>query len=209
MNSNQLPILYANDTCPYVLRARMALDYAGIDVKHREIDFDNKPPSMIKASPKATTPTLVFDDGRVIDESWDIIKWAMGEYDPDNWVGENNFALKKSEDLVALNDGDFGDYSYYYRYAKDYPDRSQIKDRQDAESFLNLLEASLSNQDYLCGNEMSVADIAIFPFIQQHSTVEPQWFAESHGSLRNWLDRILASRLYKSVDVEHEIWKFN
>ena len=169
MYSNHLPVLYANDSCPYVFRARIALMYSGIDVEHREVDLDNKPPSMLEASPKGTVPTLILSDGSVIDESWGIIRWAIGQNDPENWCGEDNGALKLAEELVEKSDGEFGEPSMCYKFSSYYRDRDSLQDRTDCEPFLDALENRLSKQPFMYGNEISVADVPVFPAVSGFS----------------------------------------
>ena len=208
MTSNELPVLYANDSCPYVFRARIALMYAGVGVDHREVDLDNKPPSMVQASPKGTVPILVLSDGSVIDESWEIIRWALRQNDPENWFGENNAALELAQELVEKNDGEFGEPSMYYKFSSYYPDRDWLKDRSDCEPFLDALEARLSTQSFMHANEVSVADVPVFPSVWGFSRIEPEWFADRFPNLSKWLDRMSASPHVQSVEFGHTPWKF-
>jgi len=208
MSSNNLPVLYANDGCPYVFRARIALMYSGIEVEHREILIDNKPPSMLEASPKGTVPTLILFDGSVIDESWDIIRWAIRQNDPENWIGENNAALELAEELVEKNDGEFGEPSMYYKFSSYYPDRDRLQDRSDCEPFLDELETRLSKQPFMHGSEISAADIPVFPSVIGFSEIEPEWFADRFPNLSKWLDRMSASPHVQCVKFGHTPWKF-
>lgn len=208
MSSNNLPVLYANDSCPYVFRARIALMYSGIEVEHREVDLDNKPPSMLEVSPKGTVPTLMLSDGSVIDESWDIVRWAIGQNDPENWIGENNAALALAEELVEKNDGEFGEPSMYYKFASYYPDRDVLQDRSDCEPFLDELENRLSKQPFTYGSEISAADIPIFPAVSGFSKIEPEWFADRFPNLNKWLERLSASPHVQCVKFGHTPWKF-
>ncbi len=208
MDSNNLPVLYANDTCPYVLRARIALMYSGIDVEHREVDLDNKPPSLLEASPKGTVPTLVLSDGSVIDESWELIRWSIKKNDPENWSGENNTALELAGELSKKNDGEFGEPSMYYKFPSYYPDRDVLQDRSDCEPFLDELETRLSKQSFMYGNEISVADIPVYPSVSGFAKIEPDWFADRFPKLSKWLDKVSASPHIQGVTFGHTPWKF-
>ena len=208
MSANNLPVLYANDGCPYVFRARIALMYSEIKVEHREVLLDNKPPSMLEVSPKGTVPTLILSDGSVIDESWDIIRWAISQNDPENWFGENNAALELAEELVEKNDGEFGEPSMYYKFSSYYPDRDRLRDRSDCEPFLDELENRLSKQSFSYANEISVADIPIFPAVSGFSKIEPEWFADRFPNLNKWLERMSASPHIQCVKFGHTPWKF-
>jgi len=163
---------------------------------------------MLEVSPKGTVPTLILSDGSVIDESWDIIRWAIRQNDPENWFGENNAALELAEELVEKNDGEFGDASMYYKYSSDYPDRDRLQDRSDCESFLDELENRLSKQSFSYANEISVADIPIFPAVSGFSKIEPEWFADRFPNLSKWLERMSASPHIQCVKFGHTPWKF-
>jgi glutathione S-transferase len=208
MSSNTLPVLYANDGCPYVFRARIALSYSGIDVEHREILIDDKPPSMLEASPKGTVPTLVLSDGSVIDESWDIIRWAIAKNDPENWAGEADAALELAEELVEKNDGEFGEPSMYYKFSSDYPDRDRLQDRSDCEPFLDELETRLYLRSFMYANDISVADLPVFPAVWGFSKIEPEWFADRFPNLTRWLGRMSASPHIQRVEFGHTPGKF-
>ena len=208
MNSSSLPVLYANDSCPYVFRARIALMYSGIETEYREVDLDNKPPSMLEVSPKGTVPTLILSDGSVIDESWEIIRWAIRQNDPENWLGENNTALELVEELVKKNDGEFGEPAMYYKFSSYYPDRDRLQDRSDCEPFLDELENRLSKQSFMYANDISVADIPVFPAVIGFSKIEPEWFADRFPNLSKWLERMSASPHIQCVKFGHTPWKF-
>lgn len=208
MSANNLPILYANDSCPYVFRARIALIYAGVDVEHREVDLDNKPPAMLQVSPKGTVPVLILPGGAIIDESWEIIRWAMRQDDPENWCGENDAALDQAEELAVKNDSEFGEPSMYYKFSSYYPDRDWMRDRTDCEPFLDGLESRLATQSFMHGNALSVADIPVYPAVAGFATIEPEWFTGRFPKLAAWLERLAASPHVQRVDFDHEPWRF-
>ena len=209
MNTGSLPVPYANDNSPYVMRARIVLMYSGIDVEHREVDINNKPPSLLKASPKGTVPTLVLSDGRVIDESWDIVRWAIRRNDPENWCGENNAALELAEELNTKNDEGFDEPSMYYKFPSYYPDRDRLQDRSDCEPFLNELEPQLSTRSFMYGSKISIADIPMFPAVNRFSKVEPDWFDDRFPHVKKWIERVSVSPHIQGVKFGHTPWRFD
>ena len=190
---NDLPILYSFRRCPYAIRARMALIYADICVEIKEVQLNNKPEHLLLISPKATVPVLQLTNGKVIAESLDIMRWALGLHDPEKWLRFGNDA----EALIKRNDGDFKYYLDRYKYADRYPDFSQEYYRQKAEVFLAELEARLVNSKYLCGHSLSIADVAIFPFIRQYAGVDRDGLERSvFQALTKWLDTLLSLELF-------------
>lgn len=190
------PILYSYRRCPYAMRARMALRYAGISVETREVVLGDKPRHMLAASPKGTVPVLVLPDGKVIDESLDIMAWALAQQDPDGWLTDNRLF----QELITENDGSFKRALDQYKYATRFPEQSAEVYRQQGERFLARLEALLSEHAYLLSEKLTQADVAIFPFIRQFSMVDRDWFAEApYPHLRQWLAGLLASELFNAV----------
>jgi glutathione S-transferase len=194
--TNNLPILYSFRRCPYAIRARMAIAYAGIPVEIREVELKNKPEHLLAISPKGTVPVLLLTDGAVIEESLEIMDWALAQHDPEHWL----LIRDEADRLIKWNDGDFKYYLDRYKYADRYPDFSKEYYRQQAEVFLTELETRLMNSRYLCGNNFSLADAAIFPFIRQFVSVDKDWFQTSaFRALNNWLEAILATELFGLV----------
>jgi glutathione S-transferase len=190
---NDLPILYSFRRCPYAIRARMALIYSDICVEIKEVQLNNKPEHLLLISPKATVPVLQLPNGKVIAESLDIMRWALEHHDPEKWLRFGN----DGEALIKRNDGDFKYYLDRYKYADRYPDFSQDYYRQQAEVFLAELEARLVNSKYLCGHSLSIADVAIFPFIRQYAGVDRDGFERSvFQALTKWLDTLLSLELF-------------
>lgn len=190
------PILYSYRRCPYAMRARMALRYAGISVETHEVVLGDKPRHMLAVSPKGTVPVLVLPDGKVIDESLDIMAWALAQQDPDGWLTDNRLF----QELITENDGSFKRALDQYKYATRFPEQSAEVYRQQGERFLARLEALLSEHAYLLSEKLTQADVAIFPFIRQFSMVDTDWFAEApYPHLRQWLAGLLASELFNAV----------
>ncbi|MBU3624301.1 glutathione S-transferase [Polynucleobacter sp. AP-Latsch-80-C2] len=200
-----LPILYSYRRCPYAMRARMALQYAGIQVEHREIELRNKPQSMLLASPKGTVPVL-FVEGQVIDQSLDIMRWALGKSDPDKWSDvDKNIA----QSWVDANDGPFKKLLDQYKYPNRYPELNPEVTLSAAEALmLKPMEEALQASQYLLGNQMTWVDVAIFPFIRQFSMVDSQRFEQlPYINVKQWLSRFLESGLFHLVMQKYPSWR--
>ena len=190
------------------MRARMALRSSGIAVEIREIALKNKPQHMLQISPKGTVPVLVLQHGEVLDESLDIMRWALAQHDPDDWLMAGETALvQEAERLIVENDGSFKRALDRYKYAVRFPEQPSEVYRAEGEVFLQQLEARLSRSKHLCRDERALADIAVFPFVRQFSLVDEAWFAQApYPALRNWLKRLVESELFLSVMEKQEPW---
>jgi len=203
-NLTSLPILYSYRRCPYAMRARMALHYAGIVLEHREIALRSKPQSMLLASPKGTVPILCVDE-LVLEESLDIMLWALGQSDPDGWLQVDS---RKAKTWVANNDGPFKTLLDQYKYPNRYPEFNPEEVLSSAmELMLEPLENTLQEQIYLLGNKISWADVAIFPFIRQFSTVNPEQFKQLPlPKTHQWLSSNIESALFEVIMEKHPTW---
>lgn len=198
------PVLYSYRRCPYAMRARMALKYADIQVEHREIDFRNKPQSMLLVSPKGTVPVLCVD-GIILDQSLDIMHWALGRSDPDGWKQVDNAV---SQAWIEKNDGPFKVLLDQYKYPNRFSDLNEGDVLNSAiDLMLKPMENALQSSDYLLGNKISWVDVAIFPFIRQFAAVNPKRFEElPFTSINAWLNQHLESDLFNSVMDKHPTW---
>lgn len=188
------------------MRARLALRYSDIQVELREIDLKHKPEAMLLASPKATVPVLILPDQTVIDESLDIIHWALQQNDPQHWL--QSHTRSESQQLIDENDQSFKRHLDHYKYADRFPAQSPDFYRQQGEAFLQKLELRLQTQTCLFANTLSVADIALLPFIRQFAYVDISWFQHSrYLKLNEWLLKNLQSELFLSIMHKHPIWK--
>ncbi len=206
-----LPILYSFRRCPYAIRARLALAYAEIDYELREISLKNKPQAMLDISPKGTTPVLQLGHSepnlQVLEESLDIMYWALEQNDPAGWLELSKDDLAIAQQLIAINDDQFKKALDRYKYANRFPERSQTDYRQEAESFLQILEHRLAETNFLFGDRPTIADMAIFPFIRQFAYVDFDWFqSSSYVHLQKWLAWHEASRLFAVVMVKVPIF---
>ncbi len=203
------PVLYSFRRCPYAIRARMALEYASITCELREVKLSNKPQAMINLSHKGTVPVLQLMDGSVIDESLDIMLWALEQTDPDHWLDvENN----DSRLLIDKNDQEFTQDLEQYKYFQRFPEYSQLYHREQAEEFIRLLETNLQKHQGigLVSNQQTLTDVAIFPFIRQFAHVDWQWFSNSqYKNLISWLVKFEESELFLAVMNKQEPWQEN
>lgn len=202
--TDTLPILYSFRRCPYAMRARLGLTYAGIRCELREVVLRDKPSQMIALSPKATVPVLILPDGRVIDESYDIIKWAIAQNDPEDWQK----LIPQTDELVAENDGPFKSALDSYKYASRFPEYPPEHYRTQGEIFLGKLDRILQNSAFLLSNNKTIADIAIVPFVRQFAHVDKTWFFEApYPGLQRWMTAQLDSESYKSVMKKYPQWQ--
>jgi glutathione S-transferase len=199
-----LPILYSFRRCPYAMRARMAIAVSGVKVELREIVLRDKPPEMLLASPKATVPVLVLPNGDVIDESLDVMHWALAQNDPERLLS------RVDTDLIATNDGPFKAALDRYKYPHRYELPDGIEHRQKGVAFLTELEARLSQNAYLSGDTAGFTDIAIFPFIRQFAATDQAWFgAQPFNALQNWLIKLIDSQLFERIMIRYPRWHAN
>ena len=201
---SDLPILYSFRRCPYAMRARMALATAGAKVMLREVLLKDKPAEMLTASPKATVPVLVLSEGRVMEESLDIMRWALEHSDPLSWLKGN--AL--DSEWISECDSDFKHWLDRYKYAERHPEHTAEDYRQSAEAFIQKLEHQLSGTDWVGGDSASATDVALFPFIRQFSGVDPSWWQSApYPSVSRWLDNWLNSALFSAIMVKYPRWE--
>lgn len=201
-----LPVLYSFRRCPYAMRARMALWLAGVVVELREVKLAAKPPALLAASPKGTVPVLVLTDGpdagKVIDQSLDIMRWALSHNDPEGWLAGDDAAL------IAANDGPFKHHLDRAKYPGRYDEDGITDHRAAALALLAPLEARLAEVAYLTGETRAFTDIALLPFIRQFAAIDPEWFAaQPLPHLQGWLARLLASDLFGAVMGKFAVWQ--
>ncbi|WP_299020114.1 glutathione S-transferase [uncultured Photobacterium sp.] len=206
-----LPILYSLQRCPYCIRARLVLLLAKQPVILREVVISNIPPEMLAISPKGTVPVLLLNDSSVIDESIDIIIWALKQNDPHNLLlQEQPNALPGMLNLITRNDNEFIPRLEKYKAAARYHDNAEINYRQQCEPFTYHLEQRLTENDYLMGNHPSLADYAILPFIRQFSRVDRKWYLKApYPNLQRWLTKHYQTPLYSKAMVQHPKWQGN
>ncbi|NMZ03605.1 glutathione S-transferase [Pseudomonas proteolytica] len=193
-------LLYSFRRCPYAMRARMALRYCAVAVEIVEVSLKAKPAQMLALSPKGTVPVLNVG-GQVIDESLAIMRWALALNDPEDWLLKDDPAAQGlMAGLIEENDLVFKVHLNRYKYAERYPEQPVEHYRAEGEVFLRRLEALLAQRDYLLADHLSLADVALAPFVRQFAHVDREWFADApYPRLQQWLERFLASALFTGV----------
>jgi len=199
MNASALPVLYSFRRCPYAIRARMALRYAGVAVAVHEVALREKPAALLAASPKGTVPVLVTSHGEVVDQSLDIMLWALRQNDPDGWLSA--CPPDETRRWIALNDDTFKPLLDCYKYAGRHLDLTPAEHRRRAQAALiEPMDWQLQQTTWLAGPHLSVADVALFPFVRQFAGVDKSWFdALPLPALQKWLRVWLASPLFNGV----------
>ena len=188
--------LYSFRRCPYAMRARMALRYSGVPVEIVEVSLKAKPAEMLAISPKGTVPVLNAN-GQVIDESLEIMRWALAQNDPDDWLlgGDSRIA-----GLIEANDQGFKVHLNRYKYAGRYPEQPMEVYRAEGALFLQQLDELLRDRDYLLSDHLSLADVALLPFVRQFAHVDREWFAQTpYVRLQAWLQSFLESELFTAI----------
>ncbi len=210
MRSEVKPILYSFRRCPYAMRARLGLASAGIACELREVVLRDKPAELLEVSPKATVPVLVLGSGQVIDESLDIMKWALEDQDPEGLFTLSEEQYDKVDDLIARNDTVFkaalDRYKYPWRY--ELSEEEALKHRDAGAEILRDLDVMLTDRMWLLGDYPTLADMALLPFVRQYSIVDKEWFAaEPWARLNRWLYDFLESERFEAIMTRYPQWK--
>ncbi|RIJ21370.1 glutathione S-transferase [Henriciella barbarensis] len=205
-----LPVLYSFRRCPYAMRARLAIQSAGLQCRLREVVLRDKPQQMLDASPKGTVPVLVLEDSSVVDESLDVMLYALGQNDPESWLAPEEGSRNEMLDLIAACDGPFKHHLDRYKYANRYEDEGAVSEdhRKAGSAFLETLNSRLSSRAQLFGERVSLADMAVMPFIRQFANTDRVWFdAAPYPALKAWLAAHLKSERFKSIMPKFDQWK--
>jgi glutathione S-transferase len=171
-------------------KAKIAYEPIEISLKHKSSEF-------LALSPKGTVPVLIDIDGAVIEESLEIMLWALSQHDPECWLLNDENASQK---LIDENDFNFKKNLDRYKYADRFPEHSKEYYRSECEIFLNLLNDRLQSNNYLMAERISLADAAIFPFVRQFSLVDEDWFLNSkYQELKKWLHNLINTQMFQEV----------
>ncbi len=197
------------------MRARLAIAVSGQRCELREVLLKNKPPELLAASPKATVPVLVLPGGEVIEQSLDIMLWALRQNDPALWLAPPQESIDAMLALVADNDGAFKQQLDRYKYPNRYPqqhsgDAPQFAREQRAAGarWLAGLEARLAGGGWLFGQRASLADMAILPFVRQFAHTDAAWFAlQPWPHLVSWLANWESGTLFERVMEKYPPWQ--
>lgn len=207
MPATALPVLYSFRRCPYAMRARLALAAAEQACELREVALKNKPPEMLAASPKGTVPVLLPGDGTVLEQSLDVMLWALRRNDPLRWLQSEAGTLADMLALVAECDDRFKPLLDRYKYPDRHADGGAPAREQGA-LFLRGLEDRLSAAPQLTGGHATLADAALMPFVRQFAMVDAAWFAaQPWPRLLAWLDGWTGSELFERVMHKYAPWK--
>ena len=174
----------------------MALSYSKVSVEVKEILLNNRPPELLTVSIKGTVPVLCINDTTVIDESLDIMKWALIQNDPNLW---SHYNKEMQFDMIEENDNEFKHWLDRYKYYDRYPENNRDYYRAKCDRYLTRLNQLLEKNQYLLTNKLLLVDVAIVPFIRQFANVDKYWFEETYAKLSNWLNNIIESKLFTSV----------
>ncbi len=190
------------------MRARMAIAVADQKVLLREVVLRDKPASMLEVSGKGTVPVLVLQDGMIIDESLDVMTWALQRHDPEEWLRPEVGTFTDMQSLIAECDGPFKHHLDRFKYTTRYEDVDPDVHRTEAGKFLSGLDRRLAGSKYLYGGKRSVADIAIFPFVRQFAGAAGSWFCnDKFPNLTPWLEGHVTSDFFKSIMKKYPQWQ--
>ena len=200
------PRLYSFRRCPYAMRARLGILFAELQVEMREITLKNKPPQMLVISPKGTVPVLQLLDGTVIEESREIMTWALAQQDSQGLL--NAEVLHQANALIDKNDNEFKHWLDRYKYADRHIEMSPTEYRQQGEVFLQLLEELLTKNSYLLGESITIADIGIMPFVRQFAHVNRDvFYSLPYINLQRWLQNWLQHPLFLQTMTKFQPWQ--
>ena len=201
------PIVYSFRRCPYAIGARLALREAGIVCELREVVLKDKPAEMLAVSPKGTVPVLVLSDGRIIDESIDVIQWALEQSDPRGLLTPTTGTVVEMRLLMDSIESDFKFHLDRYKYANRYEGSDSTEHRQLASQYLYKVEGRLQEHDHLYGERPSMADITLAPFVRQFANTDRPWFdSEPWPRLISWLDSFLSAQRFLDVMEKYDQW---
>lgn len=205
-HTDALPIIYSYARCPYCQRALMAIAASGLRCELREVILPEKPAQLLEASPKGTVPVLVQPDGSVLEESMDIVHWALAQHDPLNW---RQFEIPQVEALALMEENDSRFAKAMIRAKK--PERfANEEDDTDwpevAKDFLGKLEQKLDSYRYIAGNHVTLADICIAPFVLIYAEVCPDITA-AFPKVTAWLEGFHHSDVYRRAIVDSPAWE--
>lgn len=206
---NKYPTLYSFRRCPYAMRARLALRLCKIECIIREISLKAKNIEFLKVSPKGTVPVLVLPNGKVLEESLDIINWSLEQNDPNNLKVNDEVTKKINDKYIQLFDKDFKFHLDRYKYSSRYNISNSEIHRNKARNILTEINTMLEGKDYIGGQCMSLLDISILPFVRQYRIADINWF-DNHLGLRNinnWVNIFLNAEILASIMTKYKVWE--
>lgn len=203
-----IPVLYSERECPYSIRARMALAYAGMHWEHREVRQKSPPAEVMEMSATNRIPLLQVIEADPLDHSLDIMHWALLQSDPEGWLDYEVDELEEMQGLIRINDSSFAQDVMRYVTWDEYSEKTREAYRKDCELFLTGLEEHLTGKNFLFGDRVSMADYAIFPFVRLFSQVKLEWFRKAlYPNVWKWLEYFANSPLFLSIMKEYPEWE--
>ena len=198
----EFPILYSFRRCPYAIRARWALLSSNVKVELREVILKDKPDEFLKLSNSGTVPCLQSRDN-IIDESIDIMIWALRKNDPNGWLDMPD----EGYGLIDEVEKKFKPQLDKTKYASRYPNDDSKISRRLAIEYLTDLEKKMKGE-FLFGEQPKLADIAIFPFVRQFANIDINWFNEfGWQKLQNWLKAFVESNMFDESQKKFVKWR--
>lgn len=208
MKKNKYPILYTFRRCPYAMRARLAIKVSEIFVEIREIKLKDKPLEFLNLSPKGTVPVLVTSSGKILEESLDIINWALNINDPQKWLAKGQLSQNQINQLLENLENEFKPSLDKYKYPNRFESLDKYFHRDQNLSFLRYLDDLLKKNKALNCSHLSLVDYAIFPFIRQFRNVDSEWFDSlNFNFLKKWLFELIDSNDFLSIMIKYEKWE--
>ena len=198
-----LPILYSFRRCPYAMRARWALLQAGLIVQWREIELKAKPAVMLEASAKGTVPVLVLSDGTVLDESLELMRWALAQADPRDLLNSGD-----PEPWISTNDGPFKHHLDRFKYTDRYPGEQRQTHRDAGLAILKDWSDRIQQMGWISGDRIGLADGALWPFVRQWRIADPEGFDTDPDlqPLRRWLNGFLQDPGFERLMQRADPW---
>lgn len=189
------------------MRARLALRVSGTVYEHREIALKAKPAEMLAVSPKGTVPVLCLSSGEVLEQSLDIMRWALQHHDPEGWLPQSDDALRKMEALIEKNDGEFKAHLDRYKYPQRFGLQNGLLHRAMGAEWLEQLDQHLQPDAYLSGVRWGLLDACVAPFVRQFARTDRAWFdAQPWLRLKKWLDDFENSEAFLAIMHKHPVW---
>ena len=202
-----MPVLYSFRRCPYAMRARLALRVSGVAYEHREVALKAKPAEMLAASPKGTVPVLCLPSGKVLEQSLDIMLWALQQHDPDAWLPTTPNEWAFTHEGIALNDGEFKAHLDRYKYPQRFGLTDGMAHRASGAEVLMRWQTHLQHHAYLSGDTWGLLDACVAPFVRQFARTDRAWFdAQAWPQLAHWLTTFEESEAFDAVMHKHAVW---
>ena len=201
-------IFWSSRRCPYAMRARFAVCSAGIRVELREILLRDKPAAFLRASPKGTVPVVELADGTVLEESRDVMQWALSQNDPDGWLDVQHRDPNWTAAFLDALDGPFKTHLDRYKYASWFDPEAALEHQLAGGAILTEFDARLATQPGLSGEKSGLLDFAALPFVRQFRIADPVWFdAQPWPNLHRWLQAFLESPQFAIVMKKYAVWQ--